>query len=151
MKKDVLILCAGYPYQTDTGIGYHVAEILREMSLPNNVEVLEVGESGCMIPSFVEGRRKLIVVDFFKTKNSPGTVVKLKTEEVPIRVDGIIDMPKYHFIDMLNQIKVSGQCPETVFLGMVPKDTETISYELTPEIKEKLPELINLILKEIVQ
>ncbi len=149
MEKDILILCAGYPYQTDTGVGYHVSKILQNMELPQNVEIMEVGESGCMIPSFVEGRKKLIVVDFFKTKDNPGTIVKLKTEEVPIRVDGIIDMPKYHFIDMLGQIKISGKCPETVFLGIVPKNTETIGMELTPEVKASIPELISLILKEI--
>ena len=49
------------------------------------------------------------------------------------------------------EITVSGKCPETVFVGVVPKnvDAETPSPQLTPEVERRIPEVIDLIMKEI--
>lgn len=149
--KSILILCTGYPYTCDTGFGYHVSKVLQEMELPENVECLEVGESASEFDYLIDGRDKMIVVDAFRTKDDPGTIVRLKAEEVPVTVDGVTDLGKYHLLDTLDQISSSGKCPETLFVGVVPKDTETDTPrpQLTPEIEAKIPEVIDVILKEI--
>jgi hydrogenase maturation protease len=149
MEKNILILCCGYPYARDAGFGYHVSKVLEKMKLPKNVEFLEVGGSACMVPGFVEGKEKMIVVDIFKTKDRPGTIVRLKPEEVPVTVGGVTDIDKAHLFEMLDQIKISGKCPETIFIGVVPKDTKTASENLSPDIENKIPEVIDLIMKAI--
>jgi len=149
MEKNTLILCCGYPYACDTAFGYHVAKVLENTELPPNVEFLEVGGSACMVPSFVEGKDKLIVVDIYQLDRPPGTVVRLLTEEVPIVVNGKTDIDKFHLMEMLEQIKISGKCPEAVFIGVVPKDIRTTSEKLTSEIEKKIPEVIRLILEEV--
>ena len=151
MEKNIMILCAGVPYVCDKGFGYHLSKELEKMKLPENVEFLEVGGSACMAPAFIEGKDKLIVVDVFQTEDKPGTIVRLKPEEVPITVDGITDIAKFRTMEMLEQISISGKCPETIFIGVVPKDFRSFSEELTPEIKSKIPEVIELILEEIRQ
>ncbi len=149
--KNTLILCTGYPYTCDTGFGYHVSKVLEAMQLPENVECLEVGESASEFDYLIDGREKMIVVDAFQTKDAPGTIVRLKAEEVPVTLDGVTDLGKYHLMDTLEQISVSGKCPETLFVGVVPKDTETDTPipQLTPEIEAKIPEVIDIIVKEI--
>lgn len=149
MEKNILILCCGYPFETDKAFGYQVAKILEQMKLPENVDLMEVGESACMIPSFIDGKEKLIVIDYFQTGQTPGTIVRLKQEEVPLTVNGVTDVPKLHLIETLEQIAISGKLPETTFIGVVPKDITTIGTSLTPEIDEKIPEVVNLIIKEI--
>ena len=121
------------------------------MELPENVECLEVGESASEFDYLIDGRDKMIVVDAFQTKDDPGTIVRLKAQEVPVTVDGVTDLGKYHLLDTLKQISVSGKCPETLFVGVVPKDTETDTPRprLTPEIEAKIPDVIDLILEEI--
>jgi len=66
-------------------------------------------------------------------------------------VDGATDLGKYHLLDTLDQISVSGKCPETLFVGVVPKDTETDTPrpQLTPEIEAKIPEVIDLIMEQV--
>jgi hydrogenase maturation protease len=149
--KNILILCIGYPYTSDRGFGYHVGKFLEKMELPENVECLEVGESASEFDYLIDGRDKMIVVDAFQTKDEPGTIVRLKPDEVPVTVDGVTDLGKYHLLDTLDQIGVSGKCPETLFVGVVPKDTETDTPrpQLTPEIEAKIPEVIDVILEEI--
>ena len=149
--KSILILCIGYPYSCDRGFGYHVSKTLEKIELPENVECLEVGESSSEFDYLIDGRDKMIVVDAFQTKDEPGTIVRLKPDEVPMTVDGVTDLGKYHLLDTLEQIEISGKCPETLFLGVVPKDTETDTPtpQLTPEIEARLPELIDIIMEEI--
>jgi hydrogenase maturation protease len=151
MKKNIMIFCCGYPWATDMAFGYQVSKVLEKMKLPDNVDFLEVGGSACMAPAFVEGMDKFIVVDVFKVGAEPGTVVRLQQEEVPINVDGKTDMDKFHLIEMLEQISLSGKCPETIFIGVVPKDTRTLGEKLTPIVEKQIPKVIDLIMQEIAQ
>jgi hydrogenase maturation protease len=148
-QKNILILCAGYPYGTDSAFGYHVSKVLEKMKLPESVEMMEVGEFASLIPAELEGRNKLIVIDIFRTGEKPGTIVRLKPEEMPISWDHGTDVAKFHLLETLQDLFLMGKYPETVLIGVVPKDLETIGTELTPEIEKKIPEVIDLILKEI--
>jgi hydrogenase maturation protease len=147
-KKNILILCTGYHYGTDASFGYHVSKVLEKMKLPENVQMMEVGEFASLIPNDIEGRDKLIVIDVFRTSDSPGTVVRLKPEEIPIPWDDATDVAKFHLLETLQQLSLMGKCPETILIGVVPKDIKTIGTELTPEIEKKIPEVIDLIMKE---
>jgi len=148
-KKNILILCTGYHFGTDAAFGYHVSKVLEKMKLPENVEMLEVGEFASLIPTDTEGRDKLIVIDVFRTGGEPGTIVRLKPEEMPIPWDDATDVAKFHLLETLQDLHIAGKYPETVLIGVVPKDIKTIGTELTPEIAKKIPEVIDLILKEI--
>jgi hydrogenase maturation protease len=119
------------------------------MNLPENVELLECGYSASEYPHIIEGKDKMIVVDVFRAGNKPGTVLRLKPEELHFTVDGVTDVPKLHLMELLDEVATSGKCPETVFIGVVPKDINTASEELTPEIKEKIPQVVDMILEEI--
>jgi len=150
MAKKILIVCCGYPYQSDRRFGYEIAKKLETIQLPENVEVMEVGESACMMPSTIAEADKVIFIDTFQTKDSPGTVVRLKTSEVPVTIDGLTDIPKHHLVrECLHGLIVTGQCPDVIFIGVVPKDIETETHQLTPEIEKKIPDVIDMILAEI--
>jgi len=148
-KKSILILCTGYRYGTDASFGYHVSKILEKMKLPENVEMMEVGEFASLIPNDIEGRDKLIVIDVFRTGDEPGTTVRLKPEEMPIPWDDATDVAKFHLLETLQQLYLMGKYPETILIGVVPKDIKTIGTELTPDIEKKIPEVIDLIMKEV--
>ena len=150
MQKNILILCCGYLYASDAGFGYHVFKVLEKMKLPENVDLMEVGFSACMIPHVIEGKDKLIVIDIFYTGDEPGTIVCLKQEEVPLRVsDGKTDAAKLNLMDTLNQIRLIGKCPESIFIGVVPIDTKTEGERLTPEVESKVPAVVEMIMEEI--
>lgn len=150
MEKTILILCCGYPYQTDRRFGYEISKRLEKIKLPENVEFMEVGESACMMPSVIANAEKVIIIDTFQTKDSPGTVVRLKTSEVPITVNGLTDIAKHHLItETLHGLTVTGECPDIICIGVVPKDIQTETEQLTPEIEDKIPAVIDMILKEL--
>jgi hydrogenase maturation protease len=148
-KKNILILCAHYPFGTDTSFGYHVFKVLEKMKLTENVELIDIGEFASQIPHIIEGKDKMIVVDVYRTEDEPGTVVCLKPEEMPILWDDATDVAKFHLLETIQDFALMGKCPETILIGVVPKDIETTGTELTPEIARKIPDVIDLIMKEI--
>ncbi len=149
MQKNILILCCGHPFFTDLGFGYHVAKALEKRGLPGNVDLMEVGFSACMVPHVMEGKDKLIIVDTFYTNDKPGTVVRLKQEEVPLLVNGKTDTAKWHLMEVLNEMKLLGDRPDTIFIGVVPVDMQTESEKLSPEIEGKVEVAVEMIMKEI--
>jgi len=147
--KSILILCGGNPFACDDGFGHHVAKRLEEIGLPENVECMDCGYSASEFADVIDGKDKMIFVDVFLSQKPPGTVIHMKPKEFEITVDGRSDVPKMHLIELLDEIAISGKCPETVFIGVVPKEIDTASEELTPEIEAKLPEVIDLVMQEI--
>ena len=150
-KKNIMILCAHYPFGTDASFGYHVFKALEKMHLPENLELMDIGEFASLIPHEIEGRDKLIVIDIFRTGDKPGTIVCLKQEEIPIPWDDATDVAKFHLLETIQDFTLLGKCPETILIGVVPKDIKTIGTELTPEIKSKIPDVIDLVMKEITE
>ena len=148
-EKNILILCTGYLYGTDAAFGSYVFKAMGKMRLPENVELMDVEEFASMVPNDLEGRDKLIVIDVFRTGEKPGTLVRLKPEEMPIPWDDATDVAKFHLLEILQDFYLMGKYPETILIGVVPKDIKTIGTELTPEIKSKIPEVIDLVMKEI--
>jgi hydrogenase maturation protease len=149
MRKNILILCCGYMYGCDNAFGYHVFKILEKMKLPDNVDIMEVGFSACMIPHVIDTMDKVIIVDVFDAQSEPGTILRIKAEELHLFIEVHKDPAKAHLMDTLDDIKLTGDLPETIFLGVVPLDFKTQSEQLTPEIEKKLPEVIDMILKEV--
>jgi len=148
-EKDTLILFCGHPFACDDSLGYHVHQIMQDMDLPENVELMECGYSASECVYIIDGKEKMIVVDVFRSRKAPGTVLRMKPEEVELTVDGVTDVPKMHLMEVLDQIALSGKCPETIFIGVVPKEQNRTSEEPTPEVKEKIPAVVDLILQEI--
>jgi len=75
-EKNILILCANYPFATDTAFGYYVFKALEKMQMPENVELMEIGEAASEIPHIIEGKDKLIIIDVFRTKDELGTILR---------------------------------------------------------------------------
>jgi hydrogenase maturation protease len=113
------------------------------------VDIMEVGFSACMIPHVIDTMDKVIIVDIFHAQSEPGTILRMKLEELPLYIEIKKDAAKSHLIDTLDMCKLTGYCPETIFIGVVPFDSRTESEQLTPEIASKLPEVIGMIMKEI--
>ena len=148
--KSILVLFCGHPYRTDDAFGYHVYKTMEAMNLPENVELVECGYSASECVHIIDGKDRMIVVDVFRSANqAPGTVVRFEPDELQLIVDGYTDVPKMHLMEVLDQVAVSGKCPETLFIGVVPKELYELSEEPTPEVKATIPEVVEMILEEI--
>jgi hydrogenase maturation protease len=149
-KKPVLVLGVGNILLTDEGVGVHVVNRMREMDLPLHVDLLDGGTSGFDLLDDLEGRKKVVVVDTVHGGEPPGTIYRMTTEDIEDTNKQTVSL---HDIDMSDLFKLADlfeiEKPEVVILGIEPKDMESSSLELTPEIEAKVPRLIELVMKEV--
>jgi hydrogenase maturation protease len=147
--QDVLILGIGNILLKDEGIGVHVVNRLKEMSLPEDVEVLDGGTAGLDLVDFIANRKKVIVIDAVKTGDKPGTIYRLTEENLDVKPKAIMSFHEIDFLDAIHMSDVMGNKPgEVIVIGMEPKDMSD-GTELSPEIEERIPRIIEIVMTEL--
>jgi hydrogenase maturation protease len=147
--QDILILGVGNILLKDEGVGVHVVNILKEMPLPVNVEVLDGGTAGLDLVDFIAGRKKLIVIDAVKAGDKPGTIYRLTEKNLAIKPKAIMSFHEVDLLDAIHMSIVMDEKPEEIIvIGIEPKDMSD-GLELSPEIEERLPRIIEVVMKEL--
>ncbi len=147
--QDILILGVGNILLKDEGVGVHVVNILKEMPLPVNVEVLDGGTAGLDLVDFIAGRKKLIVIDAVKAGEKSGTIYRLTEENLSIKPKTIMSFHEIDLLDAIHMSIVMDEKPEeTIVIGIEPKDMSD-GTELSPEIEERIPRIIEVVMKEL--
>jgi hydrogenase maturation protease len=146
---DILILGIGNILLKDEGIGVHVVKKIKEMSLPDNVEVLDGGTAGLDLVDFISGYKKLIVIDAVTTGDKPGTIYRLTEENLNIGPKAIMSFHEIDFLDALHMSHIMKEKPEeVVVIGIEPKDMSD-GVDLSPEIEERIPRIIEIVMEEV--
>jgi len=149
MSPPIVILGVGNLLLSDEGVGVHVAHKLMEMDLPAGVEVIEGGTDGFRLMNVVTEAGRLIVVDAVKGGGPPGSIYRFDIKDAPSSPDAY--KTSVHQIGILEIVHLSeliGQTPETTVIGVEPKSLE-MGMALSPEVQEKIPKIIELILEEV--
>jgi len=132
----------------DEGVGVHVVRALKKMTLSDGVEVIDGGTSP-EIYSRIESTGKLIVVDAMETGGIPGSVYHIPIDDLTTEVAGLTSIHEVNLVSMLKTMRLLGRGPqETVIIGIQPKDMDW-GTELSPELQESIPQIVNVVLEEI--
>jgi len=150
--KKIVVLGIGNELLSDEGIGVHVVRELKKMNiLPTEIEVIEGGTEGFGLINIIIESDRLIIIDSLKGGSKPGTIYKFNIEEALNTPD--LFKTSVHQIGILEVINLSGligKTPETTVIGVEPMDVRA-GMELSPEIKVKIPRIIELVREEIEQ
>ncbi len=133
----------------DEGVGVHVVRALGGVPLPGHVEVLDGGTAGLDLVPHMWDRRKLVVVDAVRLDDEPGSIYRFTPGDVRRTAHLTLSV---HQIGMLEAVEVLGQMgqrPETVIIGIVPKNAGIWSLDLSPEVKASVPRALECVLGEI--
>jgi hydrogenase maturation protease len=147
----VAIVGVGNVLLSDEGVGIHAVRALREreISMPCHVRIFELGTRGLEILEAVQGFGKAIIIDAVKSGAHPGSIRRWELGE--LLDTSARRMVNLHEIDLLAALKIgraTARLPdEVVIIGVEPKILSP-GLELSPEVKGKMQELIELVLKE---
>lgn len=155
----VVVLGVGNILCKDEGIGVRIAQKLQEMMLSLNIEVIDGGTAGVdVLLSVIEGIDKLIVVDALRAGKEPGTIYKahLNIEEkdkvMQVFSDEGRSKVSLHQVGLFDAISIAekiGCAPrEIVIIGIEPAEVG-YGLELTEQVGQKLPEIIEKVIEEI--
>lgn len=145
----ITVLGVGNELLSDEGVGIHTIKELQNREWPPEIEVLEGGTDGFGLLNIITSTDHLIVIDSLKGGAKPGSIYRFDINDAPTCPD--LFKTSVHQIGILEVINLSsliGNTPDTVVIGVEPKELKT-GMVLSPEIKKKIPRIIELVLDEI--
>ena len=157
-RRRVLVLGLGNILLKDEGFGVHVAQKLAQTKLPDYVEVIDGGTSSLDVLLCEQGVGKLIVVDVLKAGSEPGSVYRLKVKgDQRTKLEEIFSSPErgtisLHQVGLMEALaaaeKLNNAPQEIVIIGVEPKEIGW-GLELTGVLRNKIEQIINLVLEEL--
>lgn len=148
-QKKIAILGVGNLLLKDEGVGIHVVEVLKKLNLPKEVELLDGATLGIDLVYLMEGKDKLIIIDAVKTEAKPGTIFKFSPEDIKEKKQAKLSLHQVGLLEALelNEVR-NNKTPEIVIFGIQPQAVDW-GMEPTSLIQEKIPEIIELVVKEL--
>jgi hydrogenase maturation protease len=133
----------------DDGAGVHLVHQLAVKLKRTDVSVIDAGTVPDLFALVDEGVRKLIFVDAVRAGEPPGSVYRLKLDDIESQKELPFSLHDLTLIDNLKLMGVLDRKPESVvIIGIEPAMTE-FGTGLSPEVKRALPQAIALVIEEI--
>jgi len=145
-----LILGLGNILYRDDGVGVRAVEGLRMEGC--KAEVINGATLGLSLFDVLKNNEKVIVVDAVEMGRNPGTIACFTAEE-------LLSLPEsrnfsLHEIGLLEVLKIGFALEENfsnvIIIGIQPGIIEQ-GEGLSPEVEDKLPEIIEIVKKEVNQ
>lgn len=143
-----LVLGLGNTLLKDDGLGVKVVEQLSRQDLP--AEIVNGATQGLSLFETLKSADRTIVVDAVDMGRPPGTLAKFSAEE-------LLTLPEsrsfsLHEIGLLEVLKIGQSLNEdfknVIIIGVQPSDL-TYGEELSPEVEARIPEVMEMIKKEV--
>jgi len=150
--KKILVLGCGNILLRDEGIGVRVLEKLEEQFVfSDNVELIDGGTRGLVLTDPISESDYVIVVDAVINGHEPGTLYRLHGDDLKL---SLAFKNSFHDMDLLETLccveLITGKRPSAVIVGIEPKVYQTDpSLEISQVLLDKIPEMIDMTLKEI--
>ena len=146
IDSQTVVLGVGSPLMGDDGLGVAVVEMLRER-WPHDPDLvfLDGGTWGMRVLPWIEGARRLLLLDVIRDEQAPGTVVRLEREELPRHLKHKLSPHQIDLSEVLALAELRGSFPEeAVALGIEPDRVE-LHDGLSPKVRAAVPELIEAV------
>jgi len=130
----------------DEGIGCHVAHALERVPLPD-VEVIDGGTCPDVL-QVVGDADKLVIVDAVRGGGMPGQIYRFRPEDIAMDQKRVVSVHDMSLINGLKLMQLWHNIGDTVIIGVEPRELSW-GLELSPELQEKMPQIIDAILGEL--
>ena len=132
----------------DEGVGVHIAHALQRMTIPQDTKVIDGGTSPDL-PYYLKDTDRVVIIDAVKGGSKPGTIYRFHPRDINMESEETASAHELGLGQSLEMMRLLGNEPkEIVIIGIEPKEIDW-GTELSPEIKAKMPEIINIVLDEI--
>ena len=146
--KDTVIIGIGNILLKDDGVGVHVIKQLENENLPSTIELVDGGTSTLDTLGLFLDYKKVIVVDCLRAGLKPGTIYKIKPEDIKSYKKENLSIHDVQILDVVNMANMMNKFPEVVIFGIEPEEI-TLNLEMTETMISKIPEIIYNIKKEL--
>jgi hydrogenase maturation protease len=146
------IMGVGNVLLTDEGFGVHfVRRLEEEFTFAEGVRLIDGGVLAYALLDEICSCEHLIVIDAIKLTDIPGSIYRFTREELLTRLPPATSAHEVAFPDVLFKAELLGELPEVIFLCIIPEQYEEMCMEMTPLMKERLPDVERLLLEELAR
>ena len=142
-----LVLGLGNVLLGDEGFGVHVVRRLQWCELSHDVRVVDGGVGGFNLLGYLEGVKRLIIVDVMMHDSPPGQLLLIepgtKLDEPGKR---LMSRHQFGVLDLLKTWRLIGDEPDVYLLVTRPESLEW-STELSPSMQAACAEAVEVIKK----
>ena len=148
--RQIMIMGIGNVLFTDEGFGIHVIKKIEDtITVADNVRVVDGGVLGVHLLGVMSEADHLIVIDIIRNQGAPGSLYRIDHDGIPDRIRAKNSVHQIDFLEALTLMQALDKVPETVILGVEPKDMETLGVDMTPEIAAQVDPIIDHVLAEL--
>ena len=147
-----LVLGMGNPILSDDGAGIKVVrEVGKNLDDPQ-ITISETSAGGLSLLDSIVGYDKVIIIDTIQTeKGKVGQIYRMKPEDFSFAKH----FSSPHQINLITALELGkmlnlGMPQEITILAVEAKDVSNFGERCTPEVERAIPEVVKMVLKELV-
>ncbi|NPB06524.1 MAG: HyaD/HybD family hydrogenase maturation endopeptidase [Aquificae bacterium] len=146
----ICVLGIGNLLLGDEGLGVVALKTFSELyEVGPGVQLLDGGTLGIDLMYYLEGVKKLLVIDAVSGGKEPGHFYRFEDDEVKRYFRNKVSMHEIGFQEVLALLELKGhKFDKLVLLGLEPARIE-LSLELSPVVKARLPFLVKQVADEL--
>jgi hydrogenase maturation protease len=147
-----LVLGIGNPILSDDAVGIEVARQVEKNLTDPQVAVSETSAAGLSLLDSILGYDKVIIIDAIQTKEGKaGQVYRMKPEDF----SSAKRLSSPHQINLVTALELGKMLNLTMpreisVFAVEAKDIATFSENCTPEVEKAIPEVVKMVLEDLV-
>ena len=126
-----------------------VQNVAEKFDFPKELTLLDGGTLGLDILPYLEGVGRLLVVDAVETGGSPGTLVRMTGDDIPLALATKVSPHQMGLKDLLLVADLQGYAPKEMVLWGVQPGSIEMDIQLSPEVADAVEILQDKVLEEL--
>jgi hydrogenase maturation protease len=144
--KPTLVLGIGNLLMGDEGIGVHAVREMELLPVPSHVRVLDGGTGGFHLLSLFQEYDPIIVIDATMDSQPEGHV-QLRRPRYASEFPRTLSAHDIGLRDLLESATLLGPLPELFLVTVSIKTLQGLSTDLSPNIKDSIPTVLQTVMK----
>lgn len=145
------VIGLGNPLMGDDGFGLVALARLRDDWTLEGVELADGGTWGMSLLPLIEDSDRLVLLDAIAAGATPGTVVVLERDRLPIYLKRKLSPHQVDLSDVLAVAEWRGKLPaETVAIGVEPESVQ-MGLELSPAVDRAVDTAVGVVIARLMQ
>lgn len=145
-----LVIGIGNPLHSDDGLGVRAAQQLAAQDLPPGVKVEELGTPGWSLVNHLQGWQRVLLIDAVQMGERPGTWHRLDASQTHLITQEVsVSLHEPGLAESLALAQALNLMPDEVAIYGVEPAWTGAGMELSPEIQEAIPSVVENILQEL--
>ena len=152
MTNDITVLGLGNILLGDEGFGVHFVRSFQERyHVPDTVNLIDGGTLGYGLLDIITACSRLIVIDVIKVDDTPGSLYRFNRHDMELHLPEPTSAHEVEFFHVLHQAELIDECPEAVFLCIVPEAYGEMELAMTAVMHRRFAAMEDLLVQELAR